>query len=70
MLRSKFNENVYNRNAILNHLVVKDINGVNNYSKTMHLENSHTVKEEDCNDDDGLNTRRIFKSAERSMRRL
>lgn len=36
----------------------------------MHLENAYDVNEEDCEDDDGPNTRRIFKSAERSKRKL
>ncbi len=36
----------------------------------MQLENAYDVNEEDCHDDDGPNTRRIFKSAERSVRRL
>ena len=69
MLRSKFNENVHNRNTILNQLANKNNNN-NVYSKTMHLENAYDVKEEDCSEDDGPNTRRIFKSAERSMKRL
>ena len=35
----------------------------------MHLENSYNVNEEECSDDDS-NNRRVFKSAERSMKKL
>ena len=71
MLKSKFSENVHNRNAILNQLAIKEVSQ-NQYSKTMHLENAYEVNEEDCHDDDGgPNTqRRIFKSAERSVKRF
>ena len=34
----------------------------------MHLDNAYDVNEEDCYDEDTPNTRRIFKSAERSVK--